>query len=84
MSVRSALDVCELTGLMQSCCSHCFGTLPDDADPMRTSLLNSLSDWVCADRPGRCVVCGMPYPQRAAIVPEGGGRRADCCPRRLR
>lgn len=78
------LPVCELTGLASVRCAHCLGTVPSGDDPVRTSLLQSLSGWVCADRPGRCVVCGMRYPVGAAIEPEGPGWRADCCPRRPR
>jgi hypothetical protein len=84
MSLFSALDECELTGPWQSRCAHCLDNLPDDADPVRTSLLDSLSDWVRADHPRRYVACGDRFPTGVEIVPEGDGWRADCCPRRLR
>ncbi|MFI0721906.1 hypothetical protein [Streptomyces sp. NPDC021224] len=76
------LDTCELTGLVRARCAHCLGTVAEDADPVRTSLLGSLSDWVRADHPGRCVMCGSRFPVGAAIAPEDEGWRADCCPRR--
>jgi hypothetical protein len=84
MSLLGAVGECELTGLMQLRCAHCLGNVPDDADPVRTSLLGSFADWVRADHPGRCVACGNRFPAGAAIAPEGEGWRADCCPRRLR
>jgi hypothetical protein len=74
------LDVCELTGLVQAHCAHCLGTVAEDADPVRSSLLASLSDWVRADHPGRCVICGTRFRAGAAIAPEDEGWRADCCP----
>lgn len=76
------LHRCELTGVMRMHCAHCLGTVAEDADPVRTSLLGSLSDWVRADHPGRCVVCGCRFTVGAAIAPEDEGWRADCCPRR--
>lgn len=79
----STLTECEITGLAKWHCAHCLGTVPDDADPVRMSLLASLTDWVRADHPGRCVVCGSRFPAGAAIRSEDHGRRADCCPRRL-
>ncbi len=71
---------CELTDLLPSNCAHCLGTVPDHEHPIRTSLLLSLSGWVCADRTGRCVACGDVFPVGAAIVEVTGGWRADCCP----
>jgi hypothetical protein len=78
------LDVCELTGLAQARCAHCLSTLADDADPVRASLLGSLSGWVRADHSGRCVACGNRFLAGRAIAPKDGGWRADCCPRRPR
>jgi hypothetical protein len=81
MSTSSVLAECELTGLKSFQCAHGLGTLQDDVDPVRASLLQSLSAWVRADHPGRCVACGQPFPEGAAILAARGGWRADCCPR---